>query len=86
MELKQINSFGKARCSCCGYFTISNVADTCPVCYWEENIYQEENKNDEDAPNYISLIKAQINFRLYGAKKEEFKDCTRKPYNNEKSE
>jgi hypothetical protein len=83
MELKKQNDFGKSKCACCGYFTISEIAETCAVCYWEENIYQEENTDDSDAPNYVSLEEAKINFIKYGAKKPELIDRTRKPYPEE---
>jgi hypothetical protein len=83
MELKRLNKFGKAQCACCGYYTIKEIAETCPVCHWEENIFQEENQNDNDAPNYISLREARGNFQKFGAKKLEFKELTREPYSEE---
>lgn len=83
MELKQTNRLNKAKCACCGCYTISNIADTCPVCHWEENIFQEENPDDDDAPNYISLKKAKENFGKFGAKKPELKSLVRDPYPEE---
>lgn len=84
MELKEVNKLGKAKCACCGYYTIGEIAETCPVCYWEENIYQEQiDQNDNDAPNYISLKEAKENFQKFSAIKLEFKDITRQPYPEE---
>ncbi len=84
MELKQVNKYGKAKCACCGYYTIQEIAETCPVCHWEENIYQEEvNQNDYDAPNYISIKDAKENFRKFAAIKPELKSLTRKPDSQE---
>ena len=83
MELKETNKYCKALCLCCGYYTISQVAETCPVCYWEENIYQEEYIEDNDAPNYVSLKEARENFQIYEAKKPEYKNLTRKPFPEE---
>ena len=79
MELKTVNRYGKARCACCGFFTIKEIAETCPVCYWEENLYQEENLDDSDAPNYVSLKEAKENFQKFGAKKKELVSFCRKP-------
>lgn len=80
MELKVVNKYGKAKCACCGFFTILELADICPVCFWEENIYQEEtDPNDADAPNYISIKDAKKNFKEFGAIKFDVRHLTRKP-------
>jgi hypothetical protein len=83
MELKQVNKYGKAKCACCGYFTISEIAESCPVCDWEENIYQEEHTDDDDAPNYISLNKAKANFLKYAVKDQNLKEHVRPPKQEE---
>lgn len=83
MELKKVNKYGKARCACCGYYTISETAESCPVCDWEENIYQEEHPEDDDAPNYISLNKAKENFLKFGAKIESSSKQVRPPIDEE---
>lgn len=83
MELKKSNKYDKVQCACCGFYTISQIAETCPVCYWEENIYQEENIDDNDAPNYVSLKEARENFKKHGAKKPELINLTRKPFPEE---
>jgi Cysteine-rich CPCC len=83
MELKRLNKYENAQCACCGYYTIREIAETCPVCYWEENIYQEENQDDNDAPNYISLKEAKENFLKFGATTSESKNLTRKPHPEE---
>ena len=83
MELKLTNKYNKVSCACCEYYTISEIAETCPICYWEENIYQEENQEDCDAPNYISLKEAKENFKIFGAKTLEFQGLSRKPFTQE---
>ncbi len=80
MELKRTNKFGKIRCACCGCYTITEIADICEVCYWEESIYQEEiNTEDDDAPNYISFKEAKENYLKFGAIKLELKSKVREP-------
>ena len=83
MKGKNLNSFGKTQCACCGCFTISEIGETCPVCYWEENIYQEGRPDDDDAPNYISLQNAKEFFLKYGAKNKKLILLVRKPHVNE---
>jgi hypothetical protein len=86
MELKEVNRFDKAKCACCGYYTISEIAEICPVCYWEENIYQEQiDQSDSDAPNNISLNQAKKNFLKFGAITADLMNVTRKPYPEELS-
>jgi hypothetical protein len=70
MALTDINRSGKGRCACCGYYRLKEVGETCPVSFWEENICQEENFHDNDAPNYISLGDARENFKRFSAKRQ----------------
>jgi len=56
-------------CPCCGYRTLHNKGeyDICPICFWEDDYYQEQNKNSPDGANHISLLEGQINYRRFGA-------------------
>jgi hypothetical protein len=75
---------GKQMCACCFYFTISEIKETCPVCFWEEDFYQEEHIDDNGGPNLVSLRKAKENFKLFGAIEERFKEYVRLPLEEEK--
>jgi len=70
----------KRKCACCGYFTITEIKETCPVCFWEEDFYQEQNMDDDGCPNSVSLREAKENFREFGAVEERFKEQVRPPF------
>jgi len=78
-----INKYGKHSCACCGYFTISNIKETCPVCFWEEDFYQEKNIDDSGGPNLVSLRDAKRNFEKFGAIEEKFIRQVRRPEGDE---
>jgi len=71
-------------CVCCGYNTIAERGnfEICPICYWEDDILQEEYPDDSGA-NPISLRQAQNNFIEIGACENDMKRHTRLPYDNE---
>ncbi len=54
-------------CACCGYLTITDTYDSCGICAWVHDEYQEAQPDDDAGPNYIALRNAQENFRLFGA-------------------
>jgi hypothetical protein len=57
-------------CPCCGFVTLVNSSgghDRCPVCYWEDDLYQLNNPEASDGANEISLKEAQRNFIEIGA-------------------
>lgn len=58
----------KGKCQCCGYYTVENEYDICPVCFWE----RDDNVSPDCAggANSICLIEAQKNYRKYGACEE----------------
>ncbi|NQZ76141.1 MAG: hypothetical protein HRT61_08530 [Ekhidna sp.] len=45
--------FFERRCACCGYYSITEIKETCSVCYWEEDIYREEDIDDNCGPNRV---------------------------------
>ncbi|TAF34698.1 MAG: hydrolase [Cytophagales bacterium] len=77
------NKYGKYGCACCGYYTITEIKETCPVCFWEEDFYQEEQIDDNGGPNLVSLRQSRENFLKFGAIEERFINDVRKPNNNE---
>lgn len=80
---KLLNMENKIRCACCGYFTIENMFEICPVCYWQKDIFQEENINDDGGPNSVSLRKARENFEQFGAVEKSFLSNVRPPTSQE---
>jgi hypothetical protein len=55
-------------CACCGYLTIDEEYDICPVCDWEADPVQERDPTRAGGANGISLIEARANFQAMGAK------------------
>ncbi len=58
----------KYTCPCCGYKTLDDEHeyDICPICFWEDDLFQFENV-DLLGANPVSLIEAQQNFIKFGA-------------------
>ena len=77
------NKYGKYACACCGYFTISEIKETCPVCFWEEDFYQEEHIDDDGGPNTVSLRESRENYNKNGVIDSKFKEHVRTPLKEE---
>jgi hypothetical protein len=73
----------KKTCTCCGFFTISEKRQTCPVCFWEEDFFQEENEDDSGGPNLVSLRESRNNFKLIGASHKDYASLVRAPFQDE---
>ncbi|MGI5522484.1 CPCC family cysteine-rich protein [Micromonospora sp. CA-259024] len=61
-------------CVCCGYRTLGEPPgshEICPVCRWEDDVYQLRWPYRARGANKSSLIDAQRNFGMYGACDEE---------------
>lgn len=58
----------KYTCPCCGYKTLDDEHeyDICPICFWEDDLFQFENV-DLLGANPVSLREAQQNFIKFGA-------------------
>ena len=80
------NKYGKHSCECCGYYTISEIKETCPVCFWEEDFFQEEQIDDNGGPNLVSLREARENFKSFGAIEDRFVSQVRSPTEEEMRE
>ncbi|MBC7554741.1 MAG: hydrolase [Taibaiella sp.] len=83
MVNKSKNRFDKFACACCGFFTISEIHDICDVCYWEEDIYQEEHIFDNGGSNKVCLADAKQNMINFGACEIEFINFVRVPTTDE---
>jgi hypothetical protein len=77
------NKYGKLRCACCCFFTINEIKETCPVCFWEEDFYQQENMDDSGGPNLVSLREAKVNYKSFGATEKRFINFVRPPEKDE---
>lgn len=71
------------KCACCGYYTIEGMADVCPVCFWQKDVYQEENIDDDGGPNNISFREAAKKYKSFGVIDEQFRSYVRQPRNHE---
>ena len=82
-EEQKFQANGKYFCRCCGYNTLkqfpNGTYEICEICFWEDDIYQTENPDDEDGPNRVSLLQARKNFEDFGACEFDMKIHVRKP-------
>lgn len=72
-------------CQCCGYKTIEekNNYEICPICFWEDDIYQNENQFSNGGANKISLVNAQMNFIKFACCDKQFEKNVRKIYESD---
>lgn len=77
----------KYPCACCGFLTRSEPSngdyDICSVCFWEDDPVQNDNPEFSCGANAVSLNKARINFKKYGAMEARFVKNVRAPYESE---
>lgn len=83
----------KYKCKCCGYYTLYDepvdpdvhpgTYEICHVCGWEDDSLQFLNPDKNYGPNGVSLNQAKLNFKLYGAIREDLIHCVRKPKQSE---
>ena len=61
----------KYKCPCCGHYTFieptGNTYDICPVCFWEDDGWQQDNPDEAGGANAVSLNQARINYQKFGA-------------------
>lgn len=58
-------------CPCCGYKTFvgpPGSEDVCPICGWRDDLMHLRFAAFNGLPNGISLVDAQLNYELIGAK------------------
>jgi len=82
-EEQNFQANGKYFCRCCGYNTLkqfpNGTYEICEICFWEDDIFQTENPDDEDGPNRVSLLQARKNFEDFRACEFDMKINVRKP-------
>ena len=67
---RQQGKNGKYACVCCGYATITEVAnyDICPICFWEDDGQDSEDADTNyEGANQVSLTQGRRNFLDFGA-------------------
>ncbi|MFD0751471.1 CPCC family cysteine-rich protein [Mucilaginibacter calamicampi] len=77
------NNYGRKQCACCGHYTITEIKETCPVCFWEEDSYQEKYIDDSGGPNNVSLRQAVANYKKMRVIEERFVNDVRPPQQDE---
>ncbi len=60
----------KIPCACCGYLTVADEYDRCPVCGWWKDRQQEKAPRLSGGPNDSSLEESQANYQRIGAVEE----------------
>lgn len=77
----------KHKCPCCGFYTFNEkpggTYGICPVCFWEDDWLQLQDKNYTGGANKVSLMQARKNFTEFGACEREMKKFVRKPRKDE---
>lgn len=77
----------KFPCPCCGFLTLEHPADgrydVCPVCFWEDDVVQNEDPLYAGGANEPSLVDAREAFRRVGAVEERLAQHTRAPLSTE---
>lgn len=57
-------------CPCCGYEVFDEYPgsyEICPICFWEDDVFQLYFPHQGSGPNHASLVEAQVNFIQFGA-------------------
>lgn len=75
-------------CPCCGYLTLpvpkeEAIAFICPVCFWENDIFDPAVDAPSDENHGMTLRKGRENFRKYGAVRPDFVPHVRPPLQEE---
>ena len=70
-------------CPCCNFLTFEECPDgtfyICPVCFWEDDMVQNNDPLFVGGANGISLQEARTNFQKWGAIKSEYLEHVRAP-------
>lgn len=79
---------GHFPCPCCGFLTYprpqnESIAYICPVCFWENDLFIENDSEKSDENHGLSLHDARENFKKIGACDERILSHVRKPHDSE---
>ncbi len=71
----------RMKCPVCGYLTIEEKWDICPVCFWE---YEGDNETEESGANHgLTIAKARENYKWFGACEPSMIPNVRPPFESE---
>ncbi len=71
----------KYPCRVCGCLTLEEKWDVCPVCFWEDDVEEEDRASG--ANHGLTIKQARENYRSFGACEEAMVDNVRPPFENE---
>lgn len=75
------------RCPCCGYLTIDDsqevITDICEVCFWQYDEVAHNTPHKNIGANEMSLDKAKMNYKSFGAVEKRYLSMVRMPYEDE---
>ncbi len=77
------------KCPCCGHYTLpldNYMDEICKVCFWQNDLVQNDDPNFEDGANEMNLKEARESYQKIGVISEEYKGYVRKPLECEKEE
>ena len=73
----------RVKCPICGYYTFKDglglTFDICPVCFWEDDIFDYDEPDADTGANCVSLQEARENYLKIGAIHPDFKKYVRPP-------
>ncbi len=77
----------KYKCPCWNQYTYNfkpnGSFDICPVCFWKDDLVQNNNQHYEGEANKISLLEVRQNYLTFGASEAIFLKRVRKPTESE---
>jgi hypothetical protein len=69
-------------CPCCGYVVFGEPAgsdDICPICFWEDDLWQLRFVDSTGGANRPSLVEAQRNYASFGCSEPRLLQHVRPP-------
>jgi hypothetical protein len=76
----------KFPCPCCGYLVFERMPghhETCPICWWEDDLAQLRFPKMPGGANGVSLLDAQQNFAELGTAEKKNRGLPRPPFETE---
>jgi uncharacterized Zn finger protein (UPF0148 family) len=73
-------------CDCCGHKTMNEKRsgyEICPVCFWQDDGYIDDEGYYDTGANHVNLSEAQANYKEFGACEKRVVDYVREPHEDE---